>query len=88
MYPDQSPVSPVGGSRTITRDGLRAWSSLTSIPMRASPLALKLSMNTSDTCASRMTRARPSGRRVSIVTDSLLRANELFMAWRFQGRSG
>ena len=56
--------------------------------MRAKPLALKFSMNTSERSASRMRSSRPSGRRLSMVQESLFRRDALFMAWRFQGRSG
>ena len=74
--------------RTTMSRGLRAISSLTWMPMRERPLALKFSMNTSEISASRMSSSRPSAPRVSIVQDSLFRQMLLFSECRLKGRSG
>ena len=48
---------------------------------------LRFSTNTSECSTRRMSSSRASGRRGSMVHDSLLRAIELFIAWRLYGRS-
>ena len=73
--------------RSTSRRGLRSSSWLSWMPIWCSVDILRFSTNTSECSTSRMSSSRASGRRGSMVHDSLLRAIELFIAWRLYGRS-
>ncbi len=73
--------------RSTSMRGLRSSSWLSWMPIWCSVDILRFSTNTSDCSTRRMSSSRASGRRGSMVHDSLLRAIELFIAWRLYGRS-